>query len=71
MLDEFAAVISDKADIFNACIKSQVGKHPKGLVNIFPMATKFTLDTVLETVMGVDSDIQRQPETEYVRALHR
>ncbi|KAJ8680135.1 hypothetical protein QAD02_015922 [Eretmocerus hayati] len=71
ILDEFIDIIYEKAEIFNDCISSHLKSHPKEAINIFPLAIKFTLDTVCKTVMGVDMDTQRKSENEYVKALHR
>lgn len=71
ILHDFAGVISDKVEILNNHIEEQVAKNSNKPINIFPSLIKFTLDTVCQTVMGIDMDIQRQEENEYVKSIHR
>ncbi|XP_058808639.1 cytochrome P450 4c3-like [Phymastichus coffea] len=71
VLDQFSDIIADKVKILNDSIRALVDEQPARAVNIFPMAIKFTLDASCRTIMGLDLDVQRKGDNEYVEALHR
>lgn len=70
VLDQFTGTIFDKVQILNDSIGSLYDQNPNQLINIFPMAIKFTLDASCKTIMGLDLEVQKNHENEYGEALH-
>lgn len=69
ILESFSETMSDKAEILCQCIDEYLQDDPKEPINIFKLSVSCTLDTFIETAMGLREDIQRKPEIEYVKAL--
>lgn len=61
--------MSDKAEILCQCIEERLRDDPREPINIFKLAISCTLDTFIETAMGLREDIQRNPDNNYVKAL--
>ncbi|XP_029660852.1 cytochrome P450 4C1-like isoform X1 [Formica exsecta] len=70
ILDQFAVVISEKAEILTKCLEREIAKNPGKAINIFPFANNVALDIICETAMGVDIHAQ-EVETEYTTTIHR
>ena len=71
VLEQFTEVMNEKADILNECIKRFVETNANESLDVFAFASKFTLDVICETAMGVDMDAQRKPPSTYSTALHK
>ncbi|XP_070169048.1 cytochrome P450 4C1-like isoform X1 [Polyergus mexicanus] len=70
ILDQFAVVISEKAEILTKCLEREIAKNPGKAINIFPFANNVALDVICETAMGVDIHAQ-EVETKYTTTIHR
>ncbi|XP_029660884.1 cytochrome P450 4C1-like [Formica exsecta] len=70
ILDQFAVVISEKAEILTKCLEREIAKNTGKAINIFPFANNVALDIICETAMGVDIHAQ-EVETEYTTTIHR
>ncbi|KAM0730375.1 Cytochrome P450 4C1 [Formica fusca] len=70
ILNQFAVVISEKAEILTKCLEREIAKNPGKAINIFPFASNAALDVICETTMGVDVHAQ-EIETEYTTTIHR
>ncbi|XP_035735155.1 cytochrome P450 4C1-like [Vespa mandarinia] len=71
ILEQYAIVMSEKADIFVKCLEEQIMKNSQELIDIFPYANRCTLDVICETAMGVNINMQRNTKNEYGMAVHR
>ena len=60
----------EKSIILNECLKAHVAKNPGESIDIFAVMSRFTLDTICETAMGVNMDAQRSTANEYFKAFH-
>ena len=69
-MEEYAAVMREKAQIFTDCIEKHLEKNKDEPINIYKLAMKYTLDTVCEAAMGTDIDSQRNSNIPYLQALH-
>ncbi|KAL6446829.1 hypothetical protein ACFW04_001335 [Cataglyphis niger] len=69
-LNQFAIVISEKAEILTKCLEKEVAKNPEKAINIVPFVNNVALDVICETAMGVDVHAQ-EIETKYTTAIHR
>ncbi|XP_025262856.1 cytochrome P450 4V2 isoform X2 [Camponotus floridanus] len=70
ILEQFAVVMSEKAEILIKCLEKEIAKNPKKAINIFPFANNVALDVICETAMGVDVHAQEY-ETKYTATIHR
>ncbi|XP_025262587.1 cytochrome P450 4C1-like isoform X1 [Camponotus floridanus] len=70
ILDQFAVVMSEKAEILTKCLEKEIAKHPGKAINIFPFTNNAALDVICETAMGVDVHAQEE-ETKYTATIHR
>ncbi|XP_050449047.1 cytochrome P450 4C1-like isoform X2 [Cataglyphis hispanica] len=70
ILDRFAVIISEKAQILTKCLEKEIAMNPGKPINIFPFANNVALDVICETAMGVDIHAQ-EIETEYTTTIHR
>ncbi|XP_050449076.1 cytochrome P450 4C1-like [Cataglyphis hispanica] len=70
ILDQFALVMSEKAEILTKCLEKEIAKNPGKAINIFPFANNVALDVICETAMGVDVHAQ-EIKTEYTTTIHR
>ncbi|GAB1860793.1 Cytochrome P450 4C1 [Camponotus japonicus] len=70
ILDQFAVVMSEKAEILIKCLKKEIAKNPGEAINIFPFADNAALDVICETAMGVNVHAQKK-ETKYTTTIHR
>ncbi|XP_072759237.1 cytochrome P450 4C1-like [Anoplolepis gracilipes] len=70
ILDQFAMIMSEKAEIFTKCLKKEIAKNPEKAINISPFANNVALDIICETAMGVDVHAQ-EIETKYISTIHR
>ncbi|XP_012524924.1 cytochrome P450 4C1 [Monomorium pharaonis] len=68
ILEQFAIIQSEKAEILLKCIKKETEKYPGKAINIFPFLMRVALDIICETAMGVDIRVQ-ETETKYTSAL--
>ncbi|XP_033222841.1 cytochrome P450 4C1-like isoform X2 [Belonocnema kinseyi] len=71
ILDQFTAVITDKAQILNLIIEEKIKANPEEPVEFFEISIRCALDIILETAIGVNMNIQRNHQTEYMSALHK
>ncbi|XP_070169058.1 cytochrome P450 4C1-like [Polyergus mexicanus] len=70
ILDQFAVVMSEKAEILTKCLEKEIAKNPGKAINIFPFTNNVALDVICETAMGVDVHAQEN-ETKYTTTIHR
>ncbi|XP_050449062.1 cytochrome P450 4C1-like isoform X2 [Cataglyphis hispanica] len=70
MLNKFAVVISEKAEILTKCLEKKIARNPGKAINIFPFANNVALDVICETAMDVNIHAQ-EIETEYTATIHR
>ncbi|XP_036143421.1 uncharacterized protein LOC105839490 [Monomorium pharaonis] len=69
ILDQFAVVISEKAEILTKCLERKIDEDPEKAFDIFPLVVNATLDIICETAMGVDIHAQ-EVTTKYASAVH-
>ncbi|XP_072759258.1 cytochrome P450 4C1-like isoform X2 [Anoplolepis gracilipes] len=70
ILDQFAVIMFEKAEILTKCLEKEIVKNPGKAINIFPFINNVTLDVICETAMGVDVHAQ-EIETKYTSTIHR
>ncbi|XP_029173379.1 cytochrome P450 4C1-like [Nylanderia fulva] len=70
ILDQFAIVMSEKAEILTKCLEREIAKNPEKAINIFPFTNNVALDVICETAMGVDVRAQ-EVETKYTKTILR
>ncbi|CAL1673962.1 unnamed protein product [Lasius platythorax] len=70
ILNQFAIVMSEKAEILTKCLEREMAKNPEKAINILPFLNNVALDIICETAMGVDVHAQ-EVENEYTTRLHR
>ncbi|XP_032672297.1 cytochrome P450 4C1-like [Odontomachus brunneus] len=70
ILDQFAIIISEKADILIKCLEKEIAKCPEKAIDIFPFIINAALDIICETAMGVDVRAQ-EVVTKYSSTVHR
>ncbi|XP_001604068.2 cytochrome P450 4C1 isoform X1 [Nasonia vitripennis] len=70
ILDEYTAVMHDKADVLTEIMRAKVELNPDSFINILDLVMRYALDTVCESAMGINMDIQRKPENDYVTAFY-
>lgn len=70
VLEEYAVALRKKTEILINCIESKLNENPEAPINMIELSSKYALDAVCETVMGVNINCQEQPISEYVDALH-
>ncbi|XP_025262526.1 cytochrome P450 4C1-like [Camponotus floridanus] len=70
ILDQFAVIMSEKAEILIKCLEKEIAKNPEKAIDIFPFANNAALDVICETAMGVDVHAQEE-ETKYTATIHR
>ncbi|XP_012539146.2 cytochrome P450 4C1 isoform X2 [Monomorium pharaonis] len=68
ILDQFAVVQFEKAEILLKCIEKKREKNPEKPIDVCPLLTNVALDIICETAMGVDIHAQ-EVETKYTSAL--
>ncbi|XP_043488236.1 cytochrome P450 4C1-like [Polistes fuscatus] len=71
ILEQYAVVMSEKAEIFVKCLEKQLKENSEEPIDIFPYANRCTLDVICETAMGVNINMQEDTENEYGKAVHR
>ncbi|NP_001165991.1 cytochrome P450 4BW5 [Nasonia vitripennis] len=71
VLEQFTETMHEKADVFNECLKEQVSSNPKEPVDIFSFASRFTLDVICKTAMGIDMDAQRGSMNLYTKSVNQ
>lgn len=64
-------MMQDKVEVLSEIIRQKVEMDSHRPINVYDIVTKYTLDTICETAMGIVMDIQRKPENEYAKALHK
>jgi cytochrome P450 family 4 len=69
ILDKFASVFSEKADILIKCFEKEIEKDSKKAIDVFPFVINATLDVICETAMGVNVHAQ-ESETKYTSAVY-
>ncbi|XP_018304231.1 cytochrome P450 4C1-like isoform X1 [Mycetomoellerius zeteki] len=69
ILDQFAVVVSEKAEILTKCLQKEIEKNSGKPVNIFPFIINAALDIICETAMGVDIHAQ-EVVTKYTSTVH-
>ncbi|XP_036142720.1 cytochrome P450 4C1-like isoform X3 [Monomorium pharaonis] len=58
ILDQFAIVLSEKAEILTKCIERKIEKDSGKAFDIFPFIVNAALDIICETAMGVNLHAQ-------------
>ncbi|XP_077266484.1 cytochrome P450 4C1-like isoform X2 [Temnothorax americanus] len=54
ILDQFAVVLSEKAEILIKCLEREIEKDSGKAVDVFPFIVNVALDVICETAMGVN-----------------
>nr|BBG43598.1 cytochrome P450 [Ascotis selenaria] len=67
IVEQYLGVIAEQSDVLLERLNEQEGK---GEFDVLKYITACTLDIVFETAMGERMDVQRSPETPYLRARH-
>ncbi|XP_039314247.1 cytochrome P450 4C1-like [Solenopsis invicta] len=70
ILNQFAVIVSEKAEILNKCLERKIEKDPGKAIDIFPFILNAVLDIICETAMGVDIRAQ-EVETKYSLTIHK
>ncbi|KAG5313884.1 CP4C1 protein, partial [Acromyrmex insinuator] len=70
ILDQFAVILSQKAEILTKCLEKKIKDNPGKAVDIFPFMINVTLDIICETAMGVDVHAQ-EVVNEYTSTVHQ
>ncbi|KAL6262605.1 hypothetical protein P5V15_005399 [Pogonomyrmex californicus] len=70
ILNQFAVVLSEKAEILTKCLEKEIRKDPGKAINIFPFIINVALDIICETAMGVNVRAQ-EVVTEYTSTVHK
>ncbi|XP_012062914.1 PREDICTED: cytochrome P450 4C1-like [Atta cephalotes] len=70
VLDQFAMIVFEKAEILTKCLQKEIEKDPGKAVNIFPFIINVALDIICETAMGVDIHAQ-EVVTKYTNRTFR
>ncbi|XP_011343712.1 cytochrome P450 4C1 isoform X1 [Ooceraea biroi] len=70
ILEQFAIVQSEKAEILIKCLEKEIERNPGKAIDIFPFAINVVLDIICETAMGVNVHAQ-EAQIEYVSSVHR
>lgn len=60
----------DKSKVLNECLQNHALEYPDKPVDIFDLISKYTLDIICETAMGVEIDAQRKTTDAYFKAVH-
>ncbi|XP_036142747.1 cytochrome P450 4C1 [Monomorium pharaonis] len=63
ILDQFAVVLSEKAEILTKCIERKIEKDSGKAFDIFPLIVNVALDIICETAMGVNLHAQKTTTT--------
>ncbi|XP_036143422.1 uncharacterized protein LOC105832054 [Monomorium pharaonis] len=63
ILDQFAVVLSEKAEILTKCIERKIEKDSGKAFDIFPLIVNVALDIICETAMGVNLHAQEATTT--------
>ncbi|XP_012539613.1 cytochrome P450 4C1 [Monomorium pharaonis] len=69
ILDQFAVVLSEKAEILTKCLERKIEKNSGKPFDIFPFIINAALDIICETAMGVDIHAQ-EVTTKYTSTVH-
>ncbi|XP_025987298.2 cytochrome P450 4C1 isoform X2 [Solenopsis invicta] len=69
ILDEFAVLLSEKAEILIKCLERKIETDPGKAIDIFPFILNATLDIICETAMGVDIRCQ-EIVSKYSSTIH-
>ncbi|KAF2352195.1 Cytochrome P450, partial [Trinorchestia longiramus] len=68
ILEDFMGIFNEKSQILaNKLVQHATGKE----FDIFDMVTLCTLDTILETAMGLNMEVQRHSKTPYINAVQK
>ncbi|XP_011871727.1 PREDICTED: cytochrome P450 4C1-like [Vollenhovia emeryi] len=70
ILDQFAVVLSEKAEILTKCFQREIEKNSREAVDVFPFVISAALDIICETAMGVNMHAQ-ETKTQYTSAAHK
>ncbi|XP_025263686.1 cytochrome P450 4C1 isoform X2 [Camponotus floridanus] len=70
ILDQFAVIMYEKAEILIKCLEKEIAKNPGMPINIFPFTNNVALDVICETAMGVNTHAQ-EDEIKYTAIIHR
>ncbi|XP_071568025.1 cytochrome P450 4C1-like [Temnothorax nylanderi] len=70
ILDQFAVVLSEKAEILIKCLEREIEKYSGKAVDVFPLIVNAALDIICETAMGVNIRAQ-ETVTKYSSAVHK
>ncbi|KYN45369.1 Cytochrome P450 4C1 [Trachymyrmex septentrionalis] len=70
ILDQFAVILSEKAEILTKCFEKKMRDNPGKAINIFPFIVNATLDIICETAMGVDVHAQ-EVVNKYTSTVHQ
>ncbi|XP_011165193.2 cytochrome P450 4C1 [Solenopsis invicta] len=69
ILNQFAVILSEKAEILTTCLDRKIEKNPGKAIDICPFIFNAALDIICETAMGVDIRAQ-EVVTKYTSAVH-
>ncbi|XP_011871719.1 PREDICTED: cytochrome P450 4C1-like [Vollenhovia emeryi] len=69
ILDQFAVVLSEKAELLTECLEREIETDLGKAVDIFPFVVNAALDIICETAMGVNIRAQ-ETVTKYTSTVH-
>nr|ABF06544.1 CYP4AY1 [Ips paraconfusus] len=67
ILEQFIEVFEDATQVLGDVLSAEVTS--KGVVDIYPYLTRYTLDVICQTSMGVKLNIQQQSHSDYINAV--
>ncbi|XP_011500618.1 PREDICTED: cytochrome P450 4C1-like [Ceratosolen solmsi marchali] len=70
-LELYSTIMIEKLEILKECISKELELNKTQTINIFNLVYKYSLDTICEIAFGINLDLQRNEENEYVETLHR
>ncbi|XP_043461029.1 cytochrome P450 4C1-like [Leptopilina heterotoma] len=71
VVDQFAEVMSEKSRVLTEIIDETLRENPNEPIDIFKLIIRCALDIICETAMGVNMNVQRKYDTDYMNALHK
>lgn len=70
VVDQFSEVMSEKSKVLTEIIEETLKENPGKPIDIFRLIIRCALDIICETAMGVNMNVQRNYDTDYMNALH-
>lgn len=71
IFNELADLMWQKAEVMNDCIANSFKNNPDRPINIFDFVLRCTLESLCQTAMGIDEDMQHKTNNAYVEAVQK